>query len=442
MIRKSLISILLLFVIAATPVLGQGTVVDDTFYSEALGVTRDMRVYLPEGYDPDEMIPYPVIYFLHGANSYSSDPFYLFVYDILDGLIGHVDPDQAIRPLVMIVPDGSIPPYAGSMWADSDLYGSFEQYVVNDVIGYAESAYNVRNDPFGRAIDGYSMGGMGGMSIAMAHPNLFCAVASNSGGLDFTPFPTEFFPNMLAENGSEAPYVFNPANGMLTYLTFTAAGAYSPNMTNPPYYVDFPLDANGDLVPEVFDRWLEHSSGVRVQDVTPGMMGIFFNCGTNDELYLYPMNVGFAEILTDLGHPFTFESDDGSHGSPELVTRITRSFQFVDDYFGDVIPVEDPAEPEQVPELSTTVLHSAPNPFNPVTHLSFNLDRRQMVTLSVYDLTGRRVAELLGDVTDAGEHSLVWRGCDDGGQQVPSGTYLARLTTERRVSTLKLQLVR
>ena len=442
MIPRILISMLLLFVLAATPVLGQGTVVDDTFYSEALGVDRDMRVYLPEGYDPDEMIPYPVIYFLHGANSYSSDPSYLFLYDILDELIGHDDPEQAIQPLVMIVPDGSIPPYAGSMWADSDLYGPFEQYVVNDVIGHAESAYNVRTDKFGRAIDGYSMGGMGGMSIAMAHPTLFCAVASNSGGLDFRPFETDFFPHLLPESGGSAPYEFSPANGILSYLTYTAAGGYSPNMMNPPYYVDFPLDTNGDMVQETFDRWMEHSPGVRVVDVTPGEIGIFFCCGTNDELHLYTMNTGFAQILTDLGHPFTFESDDGTHGGAELLTRITRSIQFVNGYFEYIVPIEDPSEPDQVPELATTALRSAPNPFNPVTHLKFSLDRPQMVTLGIYDLTGRRVTELLAGATEAGEHSHVWRGTADDGQQVPSGTYLARLATEQRISTLKLQLVR
>ena len=38
------------------------------------------------------------------------------------------------------------------------------------------------------------------------------------GGLDFRPFETEFFPNLLPESGGAAPYEFNPANGLLSYL--------------------------------------------------------------------------------------------------------------------------------------------------------------------------------------------------------------------------------
>ena len=145
-------------ILLATNVLGQGTVLIDQIDSATLGEVKDVRVYVPEGYDPDLSAGYPVVYYLHGANSNCLDPFNDFVFEVLDELIGHPDPGPAIQPMVLVMPDGSALPYAGSMWANSDLYGDYEDFVVNDVTQYAEENYNIRMDASGTGITGYSMG--------------------------------------------------------------------------------------------------------------------------------------------------------------------------------------------------------------------------------------------------------------------------------------------
>ncbi len=88
------------------------------------------------------------------------------------------------------------------------------------------------------------------------------------------------------------------------------------------------------------------------------------------------------------------------------------------------------------------VLTSRPNPFNPRTVLTFTLAAPGDVDLSVYDLAGRCVARLVDDRRPAGRHDVVWDGCDDRGNTVASGVYVAKLTTAAASRSTRLVLVR
>jgi Tol biopolymer transport system component len=69
-----------------------------------------------------------------------------------------------------------------------------------------------------------------------------------------------------------------------------------------------------------------------------------------------------------------------------------------------------------------------PNPFNPSTTISFSLPASGDVILSVYDITGRKVRELVNGPLGAGSHSVAWDGRDERGKAVSSGVYISRLT--------------
>jgi len=87
-------------------------------------------------------------------------------------------------------------------------------------------------------------------------------------------------------------------------------------------------------------------------------------------------------------------------------------------------------------------LAAAPNPFNPSTTFSFELAAAARVELAVYDLAGRRVATLLDGHGNAGPQRIDWSGRGDDGGRLPSGAYLARLVTERGVSSRKVVLAK
>jgi hypothetical protein len=93
------------------------------------------------------------------------------------------------------------------------------------------------------------------------------------------------------------------------------------------------------------------------------------------------------------------------------------------------------------PPARELVLHpNFPNPFNPSTTLRYTLTRPGRVKLDLFDARGRRIATLVDQAQDAGEHSLEWNGRGGDGRRVAAGVYLARLLAGGESRTLKLVL--
>lgn len=84
-----------------------------------------------------------------------------------------------------------------------------------------------------------------------------------------------------------------------------------------------------------------------------------------------------------------------------------------------------------------------PNPFNPLTTISFSLRERAHVTLKIYNAAGQLVRTLLDEPRDVGTHSDVkWDGTDDSGDLVSSGVYFYRLSAGEFSQTKKMVLVK
>jgi len=66
-----------------------------------------------------------------------------------------------------------------------------------------------------------------------------------------------------------------------------------------------------------------------------------------------------------------------------------------------------------------------PNPFNAVTNFQLDLPQSDYVSITIYDLLGRKVVELINDKgLDAGSHQIRWNGMNQSGEPVSSGIYL------------------
>ena len=78
----------------------------------------------------------------------------------------------------------------------------------------------------------------------------------------------------------------------------------------------------------------------------------------------------------------------------------------------------------QMPEMSYALYQNSPNPFNPLTTISYDLNKASTVKLTVYDIAGRAVRHLVDSPGEsAGRHFVKWFGRDDSGHQVTSGVY-------------------
>ncbi len=74
-----------------------------------------------------------------------------------------------------------------------------------------------------------------------------------------------------------------------------------------------------------------------------------------------------------------------------------------------------------------------PNPFNPLTHFEYQLPKKCQVNLSVYNILGQKVAELVSRDQAAGLYNMTWDA-----SQMASGVYFYRLSADEFVSVKKM----
>jgi len=83
-----------------------------------------------------------------------------------------------------------------------------------------------------------------------------------------------------------------------------------------------------------------------------------------------------------------------------------------------------------------------PNPFNANTTISYALTNAGRISLAVYDLAGRKVADLFNGNQSAGNYQIDWDGIDNSGQVVSSGIYFYRLIADGQSTTRRMMLLK
>jgi len=96
----------------------------------------------------------------------------------------------------------------------------------------------------------------------------------------------------------------------------------------------------------------------------------------------------------------------------------------------------------EVPSFGARFLNVSPNPFNPRTVITFEVPKQQLVQIAAHDIAGRRVALLMDEVVEAGQHGITWDGAGAEGEPLASGTYFIRMVTEVESQVAKVLLVR
>ncbi len=78
-----------------------------------------------------------------------------------------------------------------------------------------------------------------------------------------------------------------------------------------------------------------------------------------------------------------------------------------------------------------------PNPFNPTTNINFSIPKSGLVTLKIYDMTGKEVATLVNEVKSAGSYLVGFNASN-----LPSGAYFYRVSSGNFVDTKKMMLIK
>jgi hypothetical protein len=118
-----------------------------------------------------------------------------------------------------------------------------------------------------------------------------------------------------------------------------------------------------------------------------------------------------------------------NQGSYDLPRRGTFIMAFPEAEFMPVAP-----EPDIARNLDLGIY---PNPFNGTTRIRFDLPVSGEANLSVFDVNGRRVADLEQGFLTAGEHGISWNA-----ERLPTGIYYVRLLADRKMQIRKALLIR
>ncbi|MCX6832803.1 MAG: M6 family metalloprotease domain-containing protein [candidate division Zixibacteria bacterium] len=106
-----------------------------------------------------------------------------------------------------------------------------------------------------------------------------------------------------------------------------------------------------------------------------------------------------------------------------------------------VLDVNDDTHADAVPN-SFELGQNYPNPFNPETRIRFNLPKRSHAILTVYNVLGEKVDELVNGELPAGTHEFIWKPESGSGQSHSSGVYFYRLVADEITLTRKMLLMK
>jgi len=134
---------------------------------------------------------------------------------------------------------------------------------------------------------------------------------------------------------------------------------------------------------------------------------------------------GFPTLTPD-GKKMYFTADYDSQ------TTIYESTMLIDEN-GNPVNVE--RGKEGLPLKKMELLPAYPNPFNPRTKIKYNINKTTDVRISVYDMLGQRIADLLNSEKSEGEYEII---IDAEELKLTSGTYIVSLRTKEQQLAQKI----
>src|SRR5262245_40850261 len=141
---------------------------DRRIYSPALGVKRNLYLYLPPDYNPQNR--YPLMIWMHGI--LQDDKAFLDYAHFFDDAIA----EGRLPPVIIAAPDGVIQGKllinGGSFYINSEA-GRYGDYIVDDVYGFVCANFPVRPEREAHVLIGGSMGGFGAYHLAIKHKDRF-----------------------------------------------------------------------------------------------------------------------------------------------------------------------------------------------------------------------------------------------------------------------------
>jgi S-formylglutathione hydrolase FrmB len=247
-------------------------------------------VILPEKYEQSQE-RYPALYLLHGFSSNYTAWARMGV------------PEYARHfNLIVVIPDVGNSWYVNWAKNEEGQMNQWENFVVKDLINHVDATFRTIAKREGRAINGLSMGGYGGLMLGLKHPDLFCSIGSHSGAIAFAKDYGERLKSGQEPRRPNRPPSPTPdprigIEGFSSQVERTPKGKIFATVEQCAAYDPF------QLVLQIPREKLPH---------------IYLDCGTEDRLF--NSAEAFAKLLIEHKIPFFYSQSGGGH-NPAYWTR-------------------------------------------------------------------------------------------------------------------------
>jgi hypothetical protein len=290
--------------------------------------SRPLWVYVPPGYDDEPERRYPSVYVLQGYTGHlamwrNRTAFRRPFPETADELFAA----GGAPPCIVVYVDAWTA-YGGSQYVDSPGTGRYHTYLCDEVVPFVDGRYRTLAAPEHRGVAGKSSGGFGAMITPMLRPDLFGGLASHAGDALYELCYVPGFGKVVRalrddydgsyerfwEDFRSRPPMSKESDVDLV-MTYGVAACFS---AEPDGAVLLPFEpATGELVPEVWERWLDwdpvrmvprHAEALR------GLRAIYLDAGTRDEWFL---DLGAEAVRRELARigvtDIFFELFDATH---------------------------------------------------------------------------------------------------------------------------------
>lgn len=203
------------------------------------------------------------------------------------------------------------------------------------------------------------------------------------------------------------------------------------------------------------NHWIERSTGFGdVENLNVGSLAInpqnpeIIYAGTFDRFYHDESTGRGVFKSTNGGVTWTQINTGLSHLSTNIITidpsDPTRLYVGTDGN-GAFMGIDDAlvsVETTTTLPVDFELSQNYPNPFNPSTTIYYSLPKESAVTVTVYNVLGKEINQLISHVKPQGSYSVVWNGNDNFGNAVSAGIYFYKLQAGDFTQTRKMVLLK
>lgn len=158
---------------------------------------------------------------------------------------------------------------------------------------------------------------------------------------------------------------------------------------------------------------------------------------------------GTVTVNPDADGLYFFELDPGTY----TITASLQNYQEVEltdivvetgiiNSDNDIVLIYSGTSADDLIPEPISLFDNYPNPFNPTTHIRFQISESAPVVLDIYNVRGEKVKTLVNETLAPQLYDYVWSGTDDDNNMIGSGIYFYKLRSGKYTSTKKMILMK